>query len=222
VTPSELTLTASASTLTYGGSTVLQGAVTSAGIPLPFETIELQAGAYGSSSFYPLTAVTTAPDGSFLFTVSPTTNTTYRAVWRGASTLDRVVAPAMVTAGVGVRPLVSVKPTGEVSRSGRYALYPLGRRVGARGDVLPNHALLGDGSTRGAVKLSVQKRRYSTTLGRSVWVAVTVTKRPIDDSGRFLASWKPRARGTYRIRASFAGDVDHLSAKSPFRFLRVY
>jgi hypothetical protein len=222
VTRSRLTVAARASTITFGGSTVLQGNLTSGGVPLPFETIELQAGAYGSSSFRPVTTVTSGPDGSFLFTVSPTTNTTYRAVWKGAGTLDGARGPAMVTAGVGVRPLVAVNLTGASSRSGRYARYPLGRGVVARGDVRPNHALVGDGSTKGAVTLIAYLHRYSTRTKQWTWVKAAAVKRPLDAASRFAWSWKPRARGTYRVVAGCEPDGDHLAAQSAFRYLKVY
>ena len=46
--------------------------------------------------------------------------------------------------------------------------------------------------------------------------------RTLTTSSTYAWSWPPRYRGTYRWATSFAGDVDHTAAVSPFRYVKIY
>ena len=43
-----------------------------------------------------------------------------------------------------------------------------------------------------------------------------------DSTSTYTRSWRPKYKGTYRWATSFAGDVDHVAAVSPFRYVKVY
>lgn len=222
VADSELTLAADSPALTSGGSTTVRGTLTEGGAPAAGEAVTLQARVTGAAGFTTLASLTTASDGSFTHSVTPTAGTSYRAVWIGLGTADGIIRPAAASTAVEVRPLVTLRLANAASRAGNYLRYPLGRRVTASGEVRPNHALLGDGVTKGAITAVAQKHRYSQTLKKWVWTTVARAQRALDSSSRYGWAWKPRARGEYRVRASFAADADHLPAASSFRYLRVY
>ena len=92
--PPEVTLATSLQQISYGTRITLSGQINSkkAG-----ENVQLSYLPYGQASEIVLATVITGTDGLFSFNVTPTILTTYRATWKGASSLpvQTAVAPAI-------------------------------------------------------------------------------------------------------------------------------
>lgn len=111
-----ITLGSSTSTVVYGGSATLTGAVSS---KLASEPVTLTAQAYGKST-QSIDQVTTTANGNYQFTVSPTIQTTYQSHWRTADspTFTVDVAPRIGFGRSGN--LYIVRATSDLSYSGRF------------------------------------------------------------------------------------------------------
>jgi plastocyanin len=95
--PQAVTLSASTSAVTYGGTFTLSGSVSShqAG-----EDVTIYAQRYGETSYSPIATASTDDGGGWNYVAKPTIQTSYQARWRSAES-DR--------ASVGVRPLVTLR-----------------------------------------------------------------------------------------------------------------
>jgi hypothetical protein len=227
-TPSQMTLTAAKTLLTYGATTTLSGKLVSDPTPLDAtngdaiamagQTVTISANVAGTTGYTNPVTVTTGADGSFVLPtpVKPAATTSYRAVWDGATVADVTYPPASASVRVQVKPKVTLALTRYNRRSGKYFLYKAGRTVYAKGSMAPNHARLGDGTTAG--KVTVTAYRYKSRK----WVKVKTSARALTTSSTYTWSWRPRYKGTYRWATSFAGDVDHTAAVSPFRYVKIY
>jgi plastocyanin len=111
-----ITLSSSTTTVVYGGSATLSGAVSS---KLASEPVTLTAQAFGKST-QSIDQVTTTANGNYQFTVSPTIQTTYQSHWRTADspTLTVNVAPRIGFSRSGS--LFIVKATSDLSYSGHF------------------------------------------------------------------------------------------------------
>jgi plastocyanin len=114
-----VTLGAASSTVVYGNSTTLSGAVTN---QLTNEPVTLSSQPYGRASIQSLAATTTQANGSFSFGVSPTVQTTYQARWRTTSSPSVTVNVApRVGFGHSGR-LYVAKVTSDLTYAGKYVL----------------------------------------------------------------------------------------------------
>jgi predicted GH43/DUF377 family glycosyl hydrolase len=225
-TPAQITLTAAKTLLTYGGSTTLTGVLFSDPTPLVADdgnttplagqTLTIKSHRADATGYTELTTVTTATDGTFSLPVKPAAVTSYRAEWAGG-TIESVAYPP---ASAGVRVDVKAKVTIAVSkynrRSGSWYLYKLGRTVYVKGAVAPDHYRLDDGTTAGKVSITVYK--YKSTG----WVKLKRVTRSLTSTSKYAWSWKPSARGKYRIATTFAGDPTHLGATTAYKNVKVY
>jgi hypothetical protein len=228
-TPSQLVLTAGKTLLTSGGTTTLSGKLVSDPTPqdaangdalaLGGQEVTISQCPAGSAGYTEIGKVMTdAVTGAFSLPtpVKPTATTSYRAVWPGGTVQTVAYPPAVGTVRVQVRPKVTLTLTRYSSRRGKYHNYKLGRTVYAKGAVTPGHARLGDGTTAG--KVTVTAYRYKSRK----WVKVKSAVRTLSSASAYSWSWRPRYRGTYRWATTFAGDVDHAAAASPYRYVKVY
>ncbi len=101
--PPTLTLKATPTVVTYGGSTALSGVLSTqkAG-----QSIDVQAQACGQTAFKKVGSAVTTTGGAYSFTAKPTLNTSYRAKNKGATS---------AAVAVKVAPLLKVKKTGGVT-----------------------------------------------------------------------------------------------------------
>ncbi len=92
--PPAVTLATSLPQITYGTRVTLSGAIN---VKRAGENVQLNYLPYGQGSEVVLATVITAVDGSFTFNVTPKILTTYRAVWKTASSLpvQTAVAPSI-------------------------------------------------------------------------------------------------------------------------------
>jgi predicted GH43/DUF377 family glycosyl hydrolase len=225
-TPSQMTLTAAKSLLVYGASTTLSGTLVSDPTPLdatngdeialPGQTVTITQNVAGTTGYTAPVTVTTGADGSFAAPVKPAATTRYRAVWDGGTIESATYPPASATVRVQVKPKVSLALKKYNRKKGKYYLYKLGRRMYAKGAVTPNHALLGDGVTSG--KVTVTAYKYKSRR----WVKVKSSVRRLTTTSSYAWSWRPRAKGAYRLVTRFTGDVDHVAAASPYRYMKIY
>ncbi len=225
-TPAQMTLAAAKTLLVYGASTTLNGTLFSDptplvaddgnATPLAGQTVTIKAHAADATGYTTLGTVTTLADGTFTYPVKPAAVTSYRAEWAGG-TIDTVVyPPASAGVRVDVKSKVSIAVARYNSRSGKYYLYKLGRTVYVKGAVTPNHYTLDDKTTRGKVVVTVYK--YKSTK----WVKVKGSTRSLTSTSKYTWSWKPSARGKYRIVAKFNGDPTHLASVSPYKYVRIF
>jgi plastocyanin len=92
--PPAVTLATSLPQITYGTKVTLSGAIN---VKKAGENVQLNYLPYGQGSEVVLATVITGADGSFTFNVTPKILTTYRAVWKTASSLpvQTAVAPSI-------------------------------------------------------------------------------------------------------------------------------
>ena len=83
--PIALTLAASPLRIVFGKRVTLSGTLMQGATPVTGQTVALSANAAGTSTFNPLTSVTTDAAGAFRTTTAPSKNTTYKASFSGAS-----------------------------------------------------------------------------------------------------------------------------------------
>jgi hypothetical protein len=187
-------------------------------LPLTGQTVTIERHVAGTIGYTDVATAVTAADGAYSLSVKPAAATAYRAVWAGGTIATIVYPPASATATVQVKPKITLALTKYNSKSGKYFRYKLSRTVYAKGTLKPNHAKLGDGTTAGKVTVTVY--RYKTSPRK--WVKVKSALRSLTTTSAYKWSWRPRARGTYRLATTFAGDVDHAAGASPFRYVKVY
>jgi hypothetical protein len=123
---------------------------------------------------------------------------------------------------VSVRAKIAVAVGGFAKHRGSSYLHPLGRKVTMKGSVTPNHHYLEGTTVLGKATLSIYRWQYSATLHKKTWVKVASSKRTIGVTGKYSWVWKLKKRGSYRLNAKFAGDVNHLSCVSKYRKVKVY
>jgi hypothetical protein len=228
-TPSQLTLTASKTLLTVGGTATLSGSLVSDPTPqdaangdavvLGGQEVVISQCRAGTTGYTEVGRVTTDPvTGAFSLpgSVKPTATTSYRASWPGGTVDSVAYPPAVGTVRVLVKPKVTVALTKYSSRQGKYYKYKLGRSVYAKGTVTPNHAKLGDGVTAG--KVTVTAYRYRSRK----WVKVKSSVRTLSTTSAYTWAWRPKYRGTYRWATTFAGDDDHTAATSVYRYVKIF
>jgi len=215
--PSGMTLAAAPTPVVCGASSTLTGQLLSGAAPLAGQTVTVKQYAPGTG-YVDVGTATTLGDGSFSLVVKPTANTTYSAIWPGVTSGPTLYPPASATAIVQVKPKIALRVTKYDSRKGKYYLYKLGRTAYVKGAVTPNHAKLGDGVTTGKVTVTAYLYKKATRK----WARVKGAVRSLTTTSTYSWTWKPKARGTYRLTTSFAGDVDHLPTVSAFRYVKVY
>jgi plastocyanin len=155
--PATLSFGASRSTVIYGSSTQLNGAVSN---QLTNEPVTLTSQAYGKS-IQSVAATTTQSNGTFLFGITPTIQTTYTAHYRTANSAPVTVnvAPRV---GFGLSGhLFIAKVTSDLGYGGRYVVVQKRNAVG--GWYSFKKVYLGDNS-RAVFRLSLRKGRYVLRL----------------------------------------------------------
>jgi hypothetical protein len=194
-----VTLAASASTVQYGASLKLTAHLTGAsGVVSFYATPYL-----GGHTLLGTVAVNASGDASL--SVTPNRKTWYTAEFAGDATHDGSASGEVI---VNVRARTTVTLTRHYGQSGGYKLYHLGQNPRVRGTVAPNHA----GNT-----LTFVAQRYRS--GR--WRTEARATFTIDSTGSAYAVLRNTYLGRYRVRATFAGDSDHLGSTSPWAYLKV-
>ena len=202
VTSSRLTLGASPASVTAGAAATLGGTLTDAGgAALSGVQVLLQERRAGAAAFTDVATLTTGADGSFSQPLLPAASAEYRAVYRGAAAAAATVAvqrPAIATASIAV--VQSVRLTA------RPGTVRHGSRVRLSGTVAPSAQQLG--ARRPAVGIRIERK---TASGWSRVATATVAPRA---DGSFSWTWRPKAKGSYRARATVAASPELLAAAS--------
>ena len=188
------TLVASAdrTRLAHGGSTVLRGRLTSAAGPIAPATVEVLSRRTGSTTWVPLTRLSTARDGSFALTSAPKVSTSYGFRYRGGPHLSASSRDVAVTVASVVRAAFSASTT------------RVGARVWLRGTVTPAHA-----------GQAVQRQ----VLVDGAWRTYGTARLSSTGSYAFPVTWKTKGARTYRVVK--LSDGDHVRASGPHRTLTV-
>ena len=122
--PPTITLKASATTVTYGGSTTLSGVLSTA---RSGEAVDIQAQECGQTAFKKVATATTTTGGAFSVAVKPTINSNYRAKQKGATSPQVAVkvAPLLRLKKTGSRPTrrFAVTLTSAQSFVGKYVVF---------------------------------------------------------------------------------------------------
>ncbi len=187
-------LKAKPATVTFGKVTTLSGNLSSGRQNLANQPVILEHRPAGVRSFRKLTQKSTDRAGNFSFSgIKPMKNTEYRVSFAGnePSGLRPSTSPTMK---IKVRALVTAKLSTKSIKRGKVLV--------ASGLVTPRHT--------GRVKLTIKQ-------GKKIVVNKAVPLR----NSRYSYRYKTRRPGRYTIQASFAGDRDHLGAKSPLKKFRV-
>lgn len=192
-----LTISASPSSVIYGGTTTILGQLKGSGNAA--RQVALQARPYPYQAGFQQVGNTqlTNATGNYRFAVSP----------MFFKSQFRVVAATQPTATVSATKAVDVRVSVSMLLSDATPLR--GRSVRFRGSVRPPH----DGA-----RVSIQKKGAS---GRYVTVARTRLRRGTATHSSYSRSLRIRTSGRYRVRVSIA-DGDHSSGISRSRFIRVH
>lgn len=197
--PTNATLSASVSTVNYGGYVKLTAHLTGTSGPVSFYATPY----LGTKKLVGTVALNGSGNASL--SVKATRKTTYTAEYDGDDTHAACASPGRV---VSVRARTTVALSGFYGRSGSYKLYHFRTTPHVRGTVAPNHA----GS---ALKFVAQ--RY----GAGAWRTATTGTFTIQSTGSAYAVLLRTTRGSYRVRAVFAGDGMNLGSTSTWAYLRI-
>jgi hypothetical protein len=121
------------------------------------------------------------------------------AAYEGSKSANRVVK-------VGTKTKVTF--TGFYRKSGKYRLYRHGKSPTLTGRVTPNH---------GGQQLKFVAQRQ---VG-SRWVTFDTGRFPIEATGASYVVVRVQGRGNIRVKATFAGDSNHLGSKSRWSYARI-
>jgi hypothetical protein len=149
--------------------------------------------------------------------------------FNGAPAAFSVVSPAAITATVPVAatsgPVTVTTPGGTATSQSGFTLIP---RATAALTFKVQPAIVGlGGSVKGSglltpvslggdpVKLSVQRR------SGGAWASVKTVTATTKATGAYAWTYKPRRRGSYRIRASVVATLSHTAAQTPWRAFAV-
>jgi len=177
----------------YRSAVHLTGRLTGATGPLDGQRVVLYARRAGTSTPVAVTSATTAADGSYALTHTPSWTVEYQVRYAGS---DRGYPSASAKRVVSVVPAVSLGLS--ASRIVRGGAVTLG------GSVAPSHA--------GAL-VSVQRYVGGT------WRTIASTRLSAASSYRYVL--RPATAGTWTLRVVKPADADHLQAVSPTRGLSV-
>jgi plastocyanin len=152
--PAGLTLAASDRVVTYGGSTMLTGAISS---KQASQSVVLNAQPVSKSAFR-ADQTTTAADGSFHFGVAPTIETTYRAQWQNATSpaVTVFVAPRVGFGHSGR--LYSARVTSDLNYAGHFVFVQRRTAFGWRS--IKKVFLGGSSTARFTVKVPRHQRSF--------------------------------------------------------------
>jgi plastocyanin len=141
--PPEVTLSADAAVLVYGGSTTLSGKISTGDAS---ESVSITSRPVGSSSVQQVATVNTGTGGAFTYSVKPTIQTTYTATWKGTSsqTVTVLVRPKLTLQHYGRTKLWAKAQTAD-SLAGHYVIL---QRLRGYGWVTVSRVTLGPNSGR--------------------------------------------------------------------------
>ncbi len=196
-----LGLTVSRSTVSYNQKVTLTATLAGA-------TVGRTVTFYADTEFGPKTAIASGAVnglGKVLRTVTMKGKTTFSAEFAGDSTYEGATSANRL---VKVRAPTKVTFSGFYRKAGKYRLYRLGKFPTLTGRVTPNHA--------GHVLKFVAQRQ----IGRR-WRTFDTGRFGIQSTGAAYVVVRVRARGNIRVKATFAGDSDHLGSTSPWSYARI-
>lgn len=192
--PTQLTLLATPTTVTFGKATTLSGKL-SGGKSVAAQPVTIQADtAPFEGTYADVATATTDANGNWTATATPSALTRYQA---RAATSPPTTSK---TVDVSVRLRVGVRVSDRTPSRGE--------RVRFSGKVAPAH----DGAP-----VRIQRR---TRTGSWVTVARTTLRDAGTDVSKYAKRVKVRRTGTYRVRV-LSGDTDHLTGTSRRRTLTV-
>jgi hypothetical protein len=202
--PPTLTLSASATLLTWGQDVQLSAAlVPSASQVASGRTMHLQRSTDGAT-WTPVTDLLTDASGAAVATDHPATNTYYRLAFDGSPDLTAAISPVV---RVLVRSLVQLRPDSR----GATRVVMGGTTVTFVARVQPAPGPAASGSASPA---RVTYRLYQL-VGRS-WVATRTWSVSLDATGAASLAVRFGSRGTWRVRAYAPGNATNaISALSP-------
>jgi plastocyanin len=155
--PATLTLAPALPTVIYGSSTALNGTVSN---NLANEPVTLTSQAYGKSA-QSIAASTTQTNGTFMFGVTPTIQTTYTAHYKTSNSAPVTVnvAPRVGLGQSG--PLFVAKVTSDLGYGGHYVIVQ--KRNGVGGWYSFKRVYLGD-TSRAVFRLALPKGHFTLRL----------------------------------------------------------
>lgn len=142
--------------------------------------------------------------GTLSINVHPSATTTFEASWDG----DATYLPASASKTIGVRVAIAGKLLGYSSTTGGVRQYGAGEEVLYRAKASPAHA-------NDVFKVIVQAKGDGGN-----WITIQRLKPRIEKHGAATTEL-PSEPGTYRVRAKFPRDEDHLGAHTAWALYRV-
>lgn len=192
-----LTLAAKPTTITYGSSATLSGALKGNGHAN--KPVALQRNPYPFKGFKTVAVTRTDSKGAYHFVVKPTRHTRYRTITPEPATIyDTVVKSPELLEHVRLR--VSIRLSDSTPRRGQ--------RVRFSGFVASKH---------NGRRVYVQRRRSD---GRWITVARTLTRNATGNRSRYSRRVRIFRTALYRVRVR--GHADHSTGTSRARSIRVH
>jgi len=192
---STISCSLSSSTIFIGESVTISGSVSPAH---PAVTVYIQYSIDGGNTWNNITSTITNSTGAYSYMWLPSLGSyLIRSYWQGDEDHNGATSP---------KPSLSVR---KMSSTISCALNPASITVGSSttisGSISPSHTAL----------VTI---RYSAD-GGVTWVILTTITSLSD--GSYSYGWTPPAVGTYKVKASWAGDEDHEGVESPTQTLTV-
>lgn len=197
--PTTVSMNVNRATVDYGDRTSFSGRLTSGGKGLAGKKLALTR-RLASGEFVAVTEVTTRADGSFSVALKPERRTYYRVRFAG-DTVNGFARATSDAEQVRVRAAISTN----LSRSS----LKKGERLVISGLVRPTH--------RGNVRLTIEGNGRVVARKSLELHSVESSQNLALKSSRYRFNYRPPEPGRYTVRASFAGDRDHLGATSAAR-----
>ncbi|HEX2729193.1 MAG TPA: Ig-like domain repeat protein [Rubrobacteraceae bacterium] len=195
-----LSLKATLTTVNFGQTTNLAGALAKDGAPLANKTVTLEQKPAGATDFAPMpgagrTAQTSA-EGRFSFAnVKPVKNTEYRVTFAGDPAAGIRAAESVI--GIKVKVVIPLNVAATDLK--------LGQSRTIAGAVNPSNP-----AKTGTVELTI-KRNGATVLSKPLALS----------NSRFSFSYRPTAVGNYSVSVGYAGDANHVGSVSLIKGFKV-
>jgi len=200
--PTTLTLDASRSTVTHGGSLELTAHLDPA--TTDTKLVSIYATPQGGTKTL-VKSGNVDSNGNLVATVRPKKRTVYAATFAGDENDDAAESEAET---VLVRAITTTVLRGFYGTSGRNRLYHVGQLIRQTGAVVPNHA-------------GKNLKFVAQVLRNGAWRTVAAASFRIRANGSVTAFFSSGLQRSYRLRNEFAADRDHLGDVSPWRYVKV-
>lgn len=200
--PAQLTLQTSAKTVNWGGKATLTGDLTDGVEPFTAGQQVRVEWSYGGTEWTLLQMLDPLSPYAYGVAVSPTRKTLYRLVFEGDATHAAATSPK-----------VTVTPRVKLGRPAAPKTVKKGKKFTAKGSLMPRHA-----SRSKTVKIKCYQKKSGKWRLRKT---VTATNRNYKTYSRYSKRFSLKAKGSWKLVASYKATAKYASTTSGARYVKV-